>query len=67
MTRRLEAPDRPVPLRLVPAAAAEPADPRVRPERVARARERIRRRYYERADVTSALVEALLVEIDAPN
>lgn len=67
MTRRLEAPDRPVTLRLVPALAAETADPRVRPERVAQARERIRRRYYERADVTSALVEALLVEIDAPN
>jgi hypothetical protein len=29
---------------------------------VAQARERIRRRYYERADVQRALVEALLTE-----
>jgi len=30
---------------------------------VAQAKERIRRRYYERADVQRALVEALLIEL----
>lgn len=68
MTRRPEASARPAALRLVPALAlAGTADPDLRPDRVAAAKERIRRRYYDREDVTRALVEALLVEIAAPN
>ncbi len=53
------------PLRHVP--APDPVtDPRLRPERIARARERIRQRYYDRCDVRRALIEALLVECAAP-
>ena len=36
---------------------------KVRTALVDRARERVRRGYYDRADVTRALVEALLVEL----
>jgi hypothetical protein len=65
MTRRPRTPFPIVPLELV--AGTEPiADPRVRPDRVAQAKERIRLRYYERPDVTRALVEAVLVELAAP-
>lgn len=39
------------------------AEPRIRHALVERARERVRRGYYDRADVTRALVEALLVEL----
>lgn len=54
-----------VPLALVP--EREPAaDPSLRPERIAQAKERINRGYYERADVRRALVEAMLVEFAAP-
>ena len=42
-----------------PAHTAAP----LRLDRVALARERIRSRYYDRADVRRALVEALLVEL----
>ena len=59
---RSDDPPKPTPLRLVPGPASA-VDPRVRPERIAQARERIRRGYYDRADVTRALVEALLVEL----
>jgi hypothetical protein len=65
MTRRDDDPGRPAPLLLV-AGARPPAEPRVRPERIAQARERIRQRYYDRLDVRQALVEALLVEFAAP-
>ena len=65
MTRRDDREPRPAPLRLVPGSAPN-ADPRVRPERIAQARERIRQRYYDRGDVRRALVEALLVELAAP-
>ena len=37
--------------------------PRIRHALVQRARERVSRGYYDRADVTRALVEALLVEL----
>jgi hypothetical protein len=67
MTRRDDRASRPAPLLLVPAPGPAPnADPRVRPERIAQARERIRQRYYDRVDVRRALVEALLVELAAP-
>ena len=39
------------------------AEPRIRHALVERARERVRRGYYDRADVTRALVDALLVEL----
>ena len=38
-------------------------EPRIRHALVQRARERVSRGYYDRADVTRALVEALLVEL----
>jgi len=38
-------------------------EPRVRHALVQRARERVSRGYYDRADVTRALVDALLVEL----
>jgi hypothetical protein len=38
-------------------------EPRIRHSLVERARERVRRGYYDRADVTRALVDALLVEL----
>lgn len=65
MTRRPQTPFSIVPLELV-AGSGPAADPRVRPERVAQARERIRLGFYERADVTRALIEAMLVEFAAP-
>src|SRR5215211_7127474 len=64
MTRRAAGPDSAVPLSLVPVAAPA-TDPRLRPERVAEARERIARHHYDRDDVRRALVEALLVEFAA--
>jgi len=65
MTRRDDLPSSRAVLSLVPGSAPA-ADPRVRPERIAQARERIRRGYYDRGDVRRALVEALLVEFAAP-
>lgn len=65
MTRRDDREPRPGPLMLVPGKVLN-ADPRVRPERIAQVRERIRQRYYDRGDVRRALVEALLVELAAP-
>ena len=53
------------PLSLVPGQGPAP-DPRVRPERIALAKERIRQHYYDRSDVRRALVEALIVELAAP-
>ena len=38
-------------------------EPQVRHALVERARERVRRGFYDRADVTRALVEALLVDL----
>ena len=65
MTRRPHSEVTLVPLALV--AGNEPAaDPRVRPERIAQVRERIRRGYYERDEVQRALIEAMLVELAAP-
>jgi len=66
MTRRPTSSIRSVALRLVPAPAEPAVDLKVRPERIAQARERIRRRYYDRADVTRALVESLLADFAAP-
>ena len=66
MTRRDDArTPQAAPLTLVPAPPAG-TEARLDPERVAVARERIERRYYDRADVRRALVEALLVEFAAP-
>jgi hypothetical protein len=65
MTRRPPVPIPLVPLALV-ATDETAAAPRVRPDRIAQVRERIRRRYYERPDVQRALVEAMLVELAAP-
>lgn len=38
-------------------------EPKIRSALVERARERVRRGYYDRADVTRALVEALLSDL----
>lgn len=65
MTRRPEPKTMTPSLTLVP-AAFQTTDPGLRPERIAQARERIREHYYERGDVRRALVEALLVELAAP-
>ena len=65
MTRRDDPTHPNASLSLVPGPVPA-ADPRVRPERIAQARERIRRGYYDRSDVREALVEALLVELAAP-
>lgn len=65
MSRRADSENRDTPLKLVPGPIPV-ADPRVRPDRIAQARERIRQRYYDRSDVRRALVEALLVEFAAP-
>ena len=65
MTRRPQPQRHPAALALVPAPGTTAA-PTLRPDRIARARERIRGDYYDRADVRRALVEALLVEIAAP-
>ena len=65
MTRRPAVTRQPAVLRLVPEGDESPA-PTLRPDRVAQARERIHGHYYDRADVRRALVEALLVELAAP-
>jgi hypothetical protein len=39
------------------------ATPRVRAQLVERARERVRQRFYDRADVTRALIDALLNDL----
>ena len=50
-----------------PRSAARPdarrETPALRPERIALARERIARRYYDRPDVQRALLEALWAEL----
>jgi hypothetical protein len=58
MTRRNESS-----LRDAPAQRDETRGACLRLDRVTLAQERIRSRYYERADVRRALVEALLVEL----
>lgn len=65
MTRRDDLSSPRVSLSLVPASSPA-TDPRVRPERIAQARERIRRGYYDRPDVRRALVEAMIAEFAAP-
>jgi hypothetical protein len=65
MSRRADSENRNAKLELVPGPTPV-ADSRVRPDRIAQARERIRQRYYERTDVRRALIEALLVEFAAP-
>ena len=66
MSRRADSENRNPPLKLVPGTTPVADDTRVRPDRIAQARERIRQRYYERGDVRRALIEALLVEFAAP-
>jgi hypothetical protein len=65
MTRRDERPRAVLELTILPGTGPA-TDRRPRADRIARARERIRQRYYDRGDVRRALVEALLVELAAP-